>query len=237
MGWSELSHQWKETIKLKQPIAIAFVEHPPEGISRVSEVAPSACTYWRRGEQELFYTTAEDHYNCPIGLMTMGFSLSAEKHQEAQTLVATMASLHYFDPAEVQYLPTIKKAHNIIVYGPLENFPIDPDIIILMLTPYQAMLASEALGGLAWAEQPRFGMFGRPACAAIPMAEQLSHPTASLGCIGARTYLSILPAEMLMVIPAAQFSQATAKLVTIADANQQLAGYHNERAQTISTNH
>src|SRR5436190_7330591 len=138
MKLKRIAEQWKKALELKeQPVAIAFVNNPPAGVERSSESAPSACTFWRRGQRQLFYATAEDHSNCPIGLITMGFPLSAEKGEQAQSLVGTMADLHYFDPGEVAHLQGIQKPHHAVVYGPLDRFPFNPDLILLLLTPYQ----------------------------------------------------------------------------------------------------
>jgi uncharacterized protein (DUF169 family) len=230
-----ISQEWREALNLtEQPVAIAFLESPPDGVARSSEPAPSACTFWRRGQKKVFYATAEDHYNCPIGLMTMGFPLSAEKGEQAQSLVATMAGLQYFNPAEVAHLPAIKKSHQVIVYGPLDEFPVDPDLILLLLSPYQSMLASEALGRVTWSDSLQLGVFGRPACAALPKAEQIESPTISLGCIGARTYIDLPQDEMLLVVPATQLEQATLQLTAVIDANQKLANYHAEQRRSIS---
>jgi uncharacterized protein (DUF169 family) len=235
MDRKRIADKWRENLNLvEQPVAIAFVESPPEGVERSQEPAPSACTFWRRGQRQLFYATAEDHSNCPIGLMTMGYPIPEEKAKQAEGLVAQMADLHYFDPAEVAHLPAIKKEHRVTVYGPLDQFPINPDLILLLITPYQMMLASEALGGATWSESPQLGAFGRPACAALPKAEQLGSATISLGCIGARTYTDLSQEEMLLVVPAAKFEEATHRLNTVIDANQKLSNYHTEQRRAVS---
>jgi uncharacterized protein (DUF169 family) len=235
MNLIEIAKIWEKHLSLTQPIvAIAFLEHPPEKVARSSEAAPSACTFWRRGQQQLFYATAEDHENCPIGLMTMGFPMTTEKGSEAESLIGTMANLHYFNPAEVAHIQTIKKSHQVVVYGPLPEFPTEPDQILLLLTPYQMMIAIESLGGATWAENQPLGTFGRPACAALPKAEQLNSSTISLGCIGARTYTNLPHEEMLLVVPAAEFAKATEQLAKVANANQQLACFHNDKKRTIT---
>ena len=168
-----------------------------------------------------------------IGLMTMGFPLSPEQGQRAQSLVGTMAQLHYFDPGEVAHVPTIKKQHKGIVYGPLGAMPVDPDLILLMLTPYQSMLAAEALGQVAWAESPQLGTFGRPACAALPKAEAIGGPTLSLGCIGARTYVDLPQEKLVLVVPRASFEAATDRLAGVVDANGKLEGFHRQQRATV----
>lgn len=226
---------WQETLGLlEEPTAIAFAKHPPERVMRVSEPAPSACTFWRWGQRQLFYATAEDHRHCPIGLMTMGFTLSPQEQEQAQSLVETMASLSYLRPDEVGHIPTIQTPHQVVVYGPLSQFPISPDLVLLMVTPYQAMLAAEVLGSMGWEQSSQFMTLGRPACAALPRAEELGKSTLSLGCVGARTYTDLRPEEMLLVVPGTQFEQATQQLATIANANQQLAIFHIQQRQSVA---
>ena len=235
MDRKRIAEKWRESLNLvEQPVGVAFLENPPEGVERSAEPSPSACTFWRRGQRQLFYATAEDHSNCPIGLMTMGYPIPNEKAKQAEGLVAQMASLHYFDPVEVAHLPAIKKEHTVTVYGPLDRFPVSPDLILLLITPYQMMLASEALGSVTWSENPLLGAFGRPACAALPKAEQLSNSTLSLGCIGARTYTDLPQEEMLLVVPAAKFEEATERLSRVIDANQKLSNYHTEQRRAVS---
>ena len=55
------------------PIALAFVDQPPEGVAQASKPVPSACTFWRQAEQGTFYAAAAQHFNCPVGSMVMGF--------------------------------------------------------------------------------------------------------------------------------------------------------------------
>ena len=145
-----------------------------------------------------------------------------------------MAKLHYFDPAEVAHVPTINKPHSVIVYGPLERFPIEPDQVLLFLLPHQAMLVSEAIGQVSWSEKGELGAFGRPACAALPKSEKAGGATLSLGCIGARTYTDLPQAELLLVVPWSRFREATDRLNQVMDANQKLASFHSERRRAVS---
>ena len=52
------------------PVAMSFVEAAPTGMAVFDQEVPSACTFWRKAETELFYAPAEKHFNCPIGAMT-----------------------------------------------------------------------------------------------------------------------------------------------------------------------
>src|SRR6185369_3069532 len=97
MNRPDAAERWKNALGLDDaPVALAFVDRPPEGVTRSADPAPSACTFWRRANQGVLYAEAPEHENCPIGLMTMGFPLSPEQGQRAEALVGTMAQLHYF---------------------------------------------------------------------------------------------------------------------------------------------
>ena len=111
--YQDLTQRFTAQLQLKQPpIGLTFVEHVPEGISHSTRGVPSACTFWRLAEQGVFYATANDHKQCPIGMMTMGFDMPVTDQERAQALVGTMASVQYFSPAEVAALPIVQKSHD-----------------------------------------------------------------------------------------------------------------------------
>jgi uncharacterized protein (DUF169 family) len=213
----------------RPPVALAFVEQPPAGLAGSSGAAPSACTFWRRAESELFYAPAAEHYECPIGAMTMGFELPAEEAPKAQQLVGTMVELGYFAEEEVAHLPGVGKAHQGIVYGPLERFPLAPDAVVVQVTPFQAMLLAEASGGAALRESPGLAAMGRPACAVVARSVNEAIATMSLGCIGARTYVELPDDRALLVLPGEALEGTAERLPGLARANEVLAGYHGEK--------
>ncbi len=87
--YQELAQRFNDELQLKQPpIGLAFVDEVPESVQHTKARVPSACTFWRLGEQGVFYATAEDHSECPIGMMTMGFPMP-ERISGASTGVST----------------------------------------------------------------------------------------------------------------------------------------------------
>jgi uncharacterized protein (DUF169 family) len=88
------------------PVAVAFLESPPDGMSHVSQAEAAGCGYWKRAsEGRAFYTTAEDHMNCPVGAFTHGVTLPPAKANELQSLVTTMIELRYLSGDEVPAIP------------------------------------------------------------------------------------------------------------------------------------
>lgn len=229
--YSDLTQRFVDLLHLKQPpVGLAFVENVPENVQRTGKRVPSACTFWRLAEQGLFYATAEDHQQCPIGMMTMGFNMLESSQEQAQALVETMASVQYFSPEEVSALPTVKKPHSSIVYGRLDLFPIEADVVLSILDTQQAMLVAEALGNMNWLQGGQTA-FGRPTCAVIPRTLQTQNASMSFGCVGARTYIGLTPAELVMTIPASEFASLVERLQTIVSANNALAPFHAQQKE------
>lgn len=224
--YQELTERFVSLLQLPQPpVGLAFVEQVPDGIEHKAIRVPSACTFWRLAEQGVFYANAEDHQECPIGMMTMGFVMPEVAQQRAQGLVQTMASVKYFSPDEVAALPVVKKPHQSIIYGRLDQLPVEADVVLCILNAQQAMLVAEAMGNVNWLQGGQ-SAFGRPTCGVIPRTLQTGETSMSFGCVGARTYLNLTPAELVLTVPGDKFADLVNKLETIVAANNALAPYH-----------
>jgi uncharacterized protein (DUF169 family) len=211
------------------PIALALADAPPAGVPTFEGTVPSACTFWRRAESAVFYATAAQHFRCPVGAMVMGFKMPDDVQAELMGLVGVMVERGYLGADEPPRIPTLPRNSAGVVYGPLQEFPIEPDAIMLWLTPRQAMLMSEAGGGCNWTGSTPAATLGRPACAAIPMAVSRAAVTTSLGCIGMRTYTEIADDHMLAVVPASAVPQLAATLDDIVAVNRAMAEFHEAR--------
>lgn len=202
------------------PIGIAFLEQAPSGVKHYEEAVPSACTFWKAAERELFYATASDHYNCPIGAVTQGFQIPQPVSEQAMTLIGMMSKISYLEAAEAGNVPTVEKKHSVIVYGPLKDFgEIQPDVVMLICTPRQAMMVSEASGVASWGAGHESRTLGRPACAVIPSSLKSNDTTISMACMGARTFAGIKDEEVLISIPARALVDLQSRLPIILDAN------------------
>lgn len=224
--YQDLTKRFIDLLQIQQPpIGLTFVEKVPEGIEHKATRVPSACTFWRLAEQGVFYATAEDHQECPIGMMTMGFTMPESAQQRAQALVQTMANVQYFSPAEVSALPIVKKPHESIVYGRLDQIPMEADVVLCILNTQQAMLVAEAMGQVNWLQGGQ-AAFGRPTCGVIPRTLLTGETSMSFGCVGARTYLGLTPAELVLTVPGQKFAELVERLQTIVAANAALAPFH-----------
>jgi len=232
--YQDTTQRFIESLQLNQPpVGLSFVETVPESVAATNRRVPSACTFWRLAEQGVFYAGAEDHHECPIGMLTMGFMMPVTDQQRAQELVETMASVEYFSPAEVAALPVVEKPHQYIVYGRLDQFPVEAEVVLCILDTRQAMLVAEALGNLSWLQSGQ-SAFGRPTCAVIPRALKTGAASMSFGCVGARTYINLTPGEVVLTLPVSQFAGLVERLEVIVTAYAALAPYHQSQKEKFS---
>jgi uncharacterized protein (DUF169 family) len=218
----------RDALDLKlPPVALSFAKERPAGIPEFRDEVPSACALWRRAEHGVFFASAETHSNCPIGVLTMGFSMSEEQKLTLMDLVGKISELGYIHPAEAGNIPSVPGEKQGIVYGPLESFPGTPDAVLLWVSGAAAMLLSEATGSARWsADRHGTPTFGRPSCGAIPMALTSEAPTFSLGCTGMRTFTAVDPNLQLAVLPNATLPQLRARLEAMTAVNAQMANYY-----------
>src|SRR4029077_2486908 len=207
------------------PVAMSFVESQPPGIPVFTGQVPSACTLWRRAETDTFYAPAESHYNCPIGALTMGFELPASVQQQLGGFLEKMCTCGYVQAEEAPMIPSVSKSKQGIAYGPLERFPLAPDLILMWLTPRQAMIYGEAVGSCRWTEAAT-PVFGRPACAVLPVAFEKSQPATSFGCMGMRTFTEISDDRRLAAIPGGAAEEFVQSLNAVMVANETMREFY-----------
>jgi uncharacterized protein (DUF169 family) len=211
------------------PVALAFVNEPPVGVETTDTVVPSSCAFWRKAEEGVFYAPAALHFNCPVGALVMGFDLPEPVQANLGTAVEMMCNVAYLGADEPANIPTVKKEKTGIVYGPLRDFPIEPDAVLIWVTSRQAMVVGEAAGTTRWLEDGRASILGRPACAAIPSALSSDDAVLSLGCAGMRTFTEILPDRLLCVVPAAKLERFPESLAATTAANREMQSYYDQQ--------
>jgi uncharacterized protein (DUF169 family) len=215
------------------PVALSFVYEPPEAVATLARPVPSSCTFWREAQTRIFYAPAEEHFNCLVGAMVMGFELPPARQTELGGLVQTMAEQDYLDPAEASEIPTMAKPSAGILYGPLAEFPVEPDLVLLWLTPRQAMLFEEAVGAADWTKVPMTAR-GRPTCAALPLAKQSGKASLSFGCMGMRVFTEVADDRLLAAVPGDQVADLTDALDRAVASNQAMRSYYEERKAAVA---
>jgi uncharacterized protein (DUF169 family) len=217
----------------RRPVAVAFRSTPPPGVPRFSGVEPSGCSFWRLAMSEkTFYTVPADHHNCPIGSYTHNIALPAERAKELEQTLGLMVDLGYLRMEEVPGIPRLPTAPGAVVYAPLGDIPVDPDVVLVAGRPGRVMLLQEAAlrAGIA-SPAP---LFGRPTCMALP-ASLAQGVIATTACVGNRVYTDLGEDELYVVVPGKDVARVAAEAQTIANANLKLAEYHQGRRQALAT--
>jgi len=232
--YKALENQFQQILNLKQrPVAVAFRAEVPKGTEEFSGSEPSGCSFWRLAAQgRTLSTVPSDHYNCPVGSHTHNIPLPQDRANELPAILETMASLGYLKMEEVPGIPVLPETPKNIVFAPLGDTPVDPDVVLLTASAGKLMLLEEAAirAGVA----SKMPLLARPTCMAIPAAMANGMVT-SAGCIGNRTYTDIGDGELYAAIPGRALEQIAQELQTVAFANLALAQYHRDRRQQLST--
>ena len=232
-NWRELEQRILKVIKTGvRPVAVAFLDAEPAGVKKFAGTQPSGCSFWRiAAEGHTFYTIPENHFNCAVGAYTHNIALSPAREKETGDTLKMMFDLGYVKPEEVPQIPRLAKTPNAIVYSPLAEAPVDPDVVLFALRPAGAMLLQEAAG--------RAGIgvgapsLGRPTCMALPASLQFG-AIASLGCIGNRVYTGLEDNEMYVVVRGKDLPSIADALGVISGANAALRDYARGRQEQLS---
>jgi uncharacterized protein (DUF169 family) len=194
---------------------------------------PSGCSFWRLAAAgRAFYTVAGDHHNCPLGSHTHGIPLPASRAPELMHTLGLMVNIGYVRMEEMPGIPVLPRTPGAVVYAPLGDTPVDPDVVLVAGRPGRLMLLLEAAGRAGITTRP--GLLGRPTCMALPAA-LAGGAVASTGCIGNRVYTDLGDDELYVAVPGRDLVRVAGELASIIAANDTLAGYHRERRAALAT--
>jgi uncharacterized protein (DUF169 family) len=233
-SWSALESRFKTLVDLeRRPIAVAYLDAAPALVEKFQGSEPSGCSFWRLAASgKTFYTVPENHFNCAVGAYTHNITLSPEREQETGLTLKFMFELGYVKPEEVPQIPRLAKAPAVVVYSPLGDVPVIPDVVLFGCKPRSAMLLNEAANRAGVASGAP--ALGRPTCMALPAS--LQHGAIfSLGCIGNRVYTGLNEDEMYFVARGKDLRAVADALDVVVGANAALSDYAIDRRQTLST--
>jgi uncharacterized protein (DUF169 family) len=216
----------------RRPVAVAFRPAPPAGLPKFSGTEPSGCSFWRLAAEHAFYTVPADHHNCPIGSYTHNIPLPPDRAAELPQTLTLMTELGYLKMDEFQGIARLAQTPGVVIYAPLAESPVDPDVVLVAGRPGRVMLLQEAAlrAGIA-APAP---LLGRPTCMALPAS--IAHGViASAGCVGNRVYTGLGEDELYVMVPGKDVARVAAEAQTIASANLKLSDYHRERRRALAT--
>ncbi|HVP42539.1 MAG TPA: DUF169 domain-containing protein [Terriglobales bacterium] len=233
MDFRNIESQITNVIGLtKRPVAVSFVAQPPAGVKRYDAMAPSGCTFWKlAAEGRTFYTEQAHHYNCAVGCYTHSIALPPERAQELPDTINLMASIGYIKPEEVAGIHHLAQPPGAVVYAPLGDAPVAPDVVLCIGQPGRLMLLQEA--GIRAGVGSGSSLLGRPTCASLP-ASLAQGIVVSSACVGNRVYTDLAEDELYIAIPGKDIARVAQELETIVSANRKLTDYHTQRKAALS---
>jgi uncharacterized protein (DUF169 family) len=236
-SWSTLADRLTTALHLAAPpLAITFADTPPAGVEPFAAAmpapladgrtgaVPAGCVFWIKGTERTFSTVAADHANCSVGSVTHGFKTLDEIVTNGD--VTAMLEAGWVTMDVVPQIPVVHERPGTVLYGPLAESPVDPDVVLLRVNGRQLMVLSDAIPGLR--------IEGKPQCHIIAIAKEHGEPAASVGCALSRVRTGMQPAEMTCAIPGARLAEVADAIERNAKADGAVAQYAAEDARRFA---
>ena len=232
--WAALATALTESLRLgAAPIAITFAAEAPADVPAFEEPmpaptddgrtgrVPAGCVFWMKGAQRTFSTIAEDHGNCSVGSVTHGFKTLEDVAGNSD--VAALLESGWVTMDVVPQIPVVTEKPGAVVYGPLAETPIDPDVVLLRVNGKQLMTVADAWPGLR--------IEGKPQCHIVAIAKEQGELAASVGCALSRVRTGMNVAEMTMAIPGPRLAEFVDALAQTAAVDGTVARYAADDAR------
>jgi len=214
------------------PIAVCLTNSLPEGMTgdQVPTV-PAGCVFWQEAAQGPIVTTPKDHELCSVGMYTHNMATTVSQDAERNDTLSLFAKLGYLRPEDIPTIPVLEIRPEHIIYSPLSQTPIKPNVVLLFARASQALILSEAAQAIDPGAPPAMG---RPTCAIIAQVANSGKAAVSLGCCGARAYLdNFSPDIMLFGIPGIRLTEYVRQVEILSHANSVLTTYHQIRRNDV----
>lgn len=228
----KIAHTLTVSLNLMQPpVAVCLTERVPDGVETWSGHSPAGCRFWQEAASKVFATSAGDHGLCSIGMYTHNLDMTPASMTDLGDALKVFAQLSYVRDEDVAMIPVLASKPKHIVYGPLANVTMDPDVVLLFVRADQTLILSEASQQLEGGMPPAMG---RPACAIIPQAMNSGRSALSLGCCGARAYLDVLSDDIaLYAVPGKTLGAFAERVAALSKANGVLTKFHRLRREAV----
>ncbi|MFC5861423.1 DUF169 domain-containing protein [Acidicapsa dinghuensis] len=230
--YAALAEELNNLLQLRQPaIAISFSDSIPAGVSIYTGSAPAGCRFWQEAAQSSFATSSADHSLCAIGVHTHNLEPSPEQQTDLMDALKVFADLGYVRQEDIPQIPVLQSRARHVVYAPLATPSLQPDVVLLFVSPNQMLLLSEAVQQVEGHNAPALG---RPACAVVPQVVNSGRAAVSMGCCGARAYLDNFTDDVaIFALPGATLAAYVERLRILASANTVLSRFHQLRRADV----
>ncbi len=231
--FASLTETLATSLALRQPaVAICFSDSIPAGVEAFSGRVPAGCRFWEEAAVKTFATSAADHNLCAIGVYTHRLEPSANQQTDLSDALEVFKQLGYVREEDLASIPVLETQPRYVIYSPLAETPLPPDIVILFVNAIQTLILSEATQQVESQNPPAMG---RPACAVVPQVMRTGRAALSLGCCGARAYLDGLTDDVaIFAIPGPKLHAYAERIQALAAANSLLSKFHRIRRRDIA---
>lgn len=217
---------------VQPPISVTFSDQAPASVPAYAGHAPAGCRFWRDAADAAFVTSAGDHALCAVGSYTHNLELSAAAQGELQECLSVFGSLGYVTPQDLPLIPVLQRPSKHVVYAPLAQAPLPPQVVLLFCDASQALIVSEAVQQVEHRHPPALG---RPACGVVAQVANTGQAALSLGCCGARAYVDAFTPELVLcALPGANLAAYADRIAALASANSVLTQFHQRRSQDVA---
>jgi uncharacterized protein (DUF169 family) len=230
---SQLAAILAASLDLQQPpVSISFTDALPAGVKSHAGRVPAGCRFWEDGAATAFATIASDHNLCAIGVYTHNLQPSPAQQTDLMDALKVFGDLDYVRPEDLVSIPVLASQPGYVVYAPLAESPLSPDVVLLFVNANQTLILSEATQQV---ENQNAPAMGRPACAIVPQVMNTGRAALSLGCCGARAYLDVLTDDVaVFAIPGTKLEAYVHRIEALAKANGILSTFHQLRRKNIA---
>lgn len=233
-NYATLAQTLQSALQLKlPPIAVAFTDHAPTDLPTPTSQQAAGCVFWQQAANGPFVTKTKDHELCAVGVYTHNLAGASPAYSsELGDVLKVMANLDYARNEDIALVPVLNRSTKQVVYAPLADTPLPPDVVLLFAQASQGLIIAEAIQQVEMGIPPALG---RPACAVIPQVANSGRAALSLGCCGARAYLDALTDDVaLWALPGAHLAAYVEKVEKLAKANDLLTTFHTRRRQDVA---
>lgn len=214
-------------------IAVSFSDKLPDNFPAFQGQVAAGCSFWEAAGAGTIVTSPRDHELCSIGFYTHNLADPSPNYgAELTTVLKVLGDMNYVREEDVATIPVLQTRSKHVIYSPLATAPMYPDVVLLFARARQSLIVAEAVQQVDNGIPPAMG---RPACAIIPQVINTSRAALSLGCCGARAYLSVLTDDVaLWGLPGKTIDRYAERIVALAHANEVLQKFHSLRMQDVA---
>lgn len=232
-SYSQLAETLSRNLRLAQaPVAVCFPDSIPASVPIYNGHAPAGCSFWREATSGPFATSPTDHALCAVGSYTHNLEMSAAQQTDLQDCLGVFGNLGYVTAEDLPLISVLDRRPEHVVYAPLAQSPLPPEVVLLFSDASQALIISEAVQQV---EHRNLPALGRPACAVIPQVANTGLAALSLGCCGARAYVDAFTTDLLIcALPGANLASYVERIAALANANSILSQFHQRRSQDVA---